>query len=132
MAEGPSWAVAHVVAEELESRASDPAVSRLSSTTRTRTAESGPDAGGRRGVRRGMRLGLRRGKPHDELAALAGPVALRHHGPAVQLDEALDEGQADAQTALRAGERAVALGEQVEDLGELLGGDARPRCRAPG
>ena len=42
----------------------------------------------------------------------------------MHLDELLDHGQADAQPALGAGQRAVALGEQVEDAREQIGRDA--------
>ena len=42
----------------------------------------------------------------------------------MHLDELLDHGQADAQPALGAGQRAVALGEQVEDAREQIGPDA--------
>ena len=78
-------------------------------------SESAPGAGGLGG-----------GEPDDELAPLAGAVARRGDGAAVQLGERPDERQPDARAPLRAGERAVALGEEVEHPREQLGRDADP------
>ena len=74
----------------------------------------------------GRRLdGRDRGRQaEDELAAAARAVAPGLDAPAVHLHQAADEGQADPQPPLGAVERAVDLGEQVEDLREHLGGDA--------
>ena len=61
-----------------------------------------------------------------------GPGALDLDRAAVHRHEGPDQGQADPQPALRAVERALDLGEQVEDPGEHLGGDAPRPSRAPG
>ena len=53
-------------------------------------------------------------------------LARRRDGPAVHLDELLDQGEPDAEPPLGAGERAVHLGEEVEDLGQHLRRDADP------
>ena len=60
----------------------------------------------------------------DELAALVRPFAAGLDGAAVHLDQAADQRQADAQAALRAGDRAVGLGEQVEDPRQQVRFDA--------
>ena len=52
------------------------------------------------------------------------PLAADRHRAAVQLDQAFDQRQADAQPALRTIERGIDLGEHLEDIGELAGGDA--------
>ena len=117
---GPSWP------ESFRSLAIPLAVSTLSSTTRTRKPRAGvaspalPIGVGPWAGRQGG------GEPDDELAPLAGAVARRGDGAAVQLGERPDERQADAQPALRAGERAVGLGEEVEHPREQLRRDADP------
>ena len=109
------------------------AASALSSTTRIRARAAGlaaPNAGpASRPPARKARDGR---QPHGELAAPARPVAGGLDRAAVQLDQPLDQRQADPQAALGAGQRAVALREQVEDLRQRLGRDARRRCRGPG
>jgi hypothetical protein len=45
---------------------------------------------------------------------------------AMQLDQALDQGQAQAEATLRAVRRAFGLGEQVEHVRAQLGRDADP------
>src|SRR5262245_47780986 len=54
-------------------------------------------------------LAPRRGEPDDELAPPAGPVAVGLDRAAVELGEPADQGQADAQAALGALQRAVPL-----------------------
>ena len=62
----------------------------------------------------------------DKFAAFAKPVTIRDHRTSVQLDETLDERQADAEPAFLARERALALHEQIEDARKQLGRDAAP------
>ena len=50
--------------------------------------------------------------------------------PPCKLDQLLDDRQPDAESAFGAGQRAVALGEQLEHLGQLLRERSRPRSRA--
>ena len=93
------------------------AVSTLSSTTRTRGRPARPRARGRRrGPAPGRRGLAEAGSRTVNSLPLPGPVARGRDAPAVHLDELLDERQADPQAALGAGERAVALGEELEDL----------------
>ena len=61
---------------------------------------------------------------HDELAAFANSLAVRLDGAAVQLHQGARHCQADPQSPLRPGERAVALGEHIEDARQQLRGDA--------
>jgi len=68
-------------------------------------------------------------QPHGERAATPGPAARRDDGPAMQLDEAADERQADAEAALGTVQRALALHEHVEDGWQQLGRDAEPGVR---
>ena len=70
--------------------------------------------------------GGRHGKADHELASLAGPVAVGGHAAVVQLDQRPDQGQSDSQSAARARQGLIGLGEQVEHLGQQLGGDADP------
>ena len=56
--------------------------------------------------------------------APARAVARHLHRALVQLDQALHQREADAQAALAAVERAVALHEEVEHLGQQLRLDA--------
>ena len=60
----------------------------------------------------------------DELAPLARPVAAGLDAPAVQLDQPLDQRQADAEPALRPHQRRFRLREHLEDARQHLGGDA--------
>ncbi|RZL87249.1 MAG: ATP-binding protein, partial [Variovorax sp.] len=64
---------------------------------------------------RQRRRGLRQRQPHREAAALPGPAALGADPAAVQLDQALDQVQADAQPALRhrVAVEAALQGEEV-------------------
>ena len=68
----------------------------------------------------------------DELAAAIRPLAVGLHAAAVHLDEPAHQGQADPQPPLRAVERAVDLGEQVEDGRRFSRRRCRSRCRGPG
>ena len=63
---------------------------------------------------------------------LPGPSLVGGDGAAVQLGERPDQRQADAQAPLRAGERAVGLGEQVEHPRAAARARCRPRCPGPG
>ena len=74
-------------------------------------------------------VGRQGGQADDELAALVGAVAVRLDAAAVHLDQPAHQRQADAQPALRAVERAVDLGEQVEDARQHLGGMPMPVSR---
>ena len=109
------------------SRARIRAPSTLSSTTSTRFGRASAGLDGRCGDRSlaGRGVGPRRPdrEADDELAAPAHAVAGGGDAPAVQLDQAPDQGQADPQPPLAAVERAVGLGEQVEDAREQLRGD---------
>ena len=103
------------------------AVSTLSSTTSTRKPRRGSLL---RPLRRVGLLGRSAvdagGQADDELAPLVRAVARRGDGAAVQLGERPDQRQADAQAPLRAGERAVPLGEEVEHPRQQLRRDADP------
>ena len=66
-------------------------------------------------------------EPHDELAAVPRPFACRCHRSAVHLDHGFHEGQADAQTALLAGQGRLGKGEEVEDAREQVRRDAATR-----
>ena len=107
------------------------AASWLSSTTRMRQPGRGrrpgrvaPTAPDRRRPRpgRAARPGTREPCPDPALVASTVPV--------VQLDQALHERQADAEAALAAVERALALLEQLEDVAAAARRRCRCRCRA--
>jgi hypothetical protein len=68
-------------------------------------------------------------QPDGELAPQSQARTVGIDRPPVHLDELLHEGKPDAQPALRAVERAIRLREEVEDVGEHLGGD--PDARVP-
>ena len=53
---------------------------------------------------------------HREGGALAGARALGLDGAAVQFDQRFDEGQADAEPAMRTVERLIDLGKHLEDV----------------
>ena len=92
--------------------------------TRTREpprARLHPSGSARWGHRRKWRSGR---QADDELAALARPVARRGQAAAVHLGQRPGQRQPDPQPALRPGQRAVALCEQLEHPRELLGRDA--------
>ena len=61
---------------------------------------------------------------HDERRALALAGALGPHRAAVQLDQLLDDRQAQPQPAVAAGRRGVGLAEPLEDVRQELGPDA--------
>src|SRR5581483_11666257 len=67
--------------------------------------------------------GCAKGKLHVERAAQAWACASYGDSSAVQLDQALDQRQADAQATLGAIEPAVGLGEQVEHMRQQVRGD---------
>src|SRR6202035_22493 len=60
--------------------------------------------------------GVEEGEPDDHLAAAPGAFAQSPHRAAVQRHELLDEGEADAETALGAVQRALPLDERLEHL----------------
>lgn len=62
-------------------------------------------------------------EPDDEGAPRPWARAVGCDAPAVHLDQALDERQADAQTARRARPRGIDLYEHVEDVEDPIGGD---------
>ena len=68
--------------------------------------------------------GADRRQRHAEGGAFAGAGAFGRHAPLVQLDQALHQREADAETALRAVEAALALHEELEDARQELGLDA--------
>ena len=68
--------------------------------------------------------GLGQRQADGELAAAAQAVAFDRDAAAVHLDQLADDGQADAQAALRAIERLIDLREQLEDARQHLGGNA--------
>ena len=57
------------------------------------------------------------GEADDEFATFSWAVAPRPDGPAVHLDEALDQGEADPQPALGMARRPPPLNEHLEDAG---------------
>src|SRR5690606_21317098 len=67
-------------------------------------------------LRRGHAAGR---QPYAELGALAGAFAVHLYDAAVHFHQLPYQGQADAQPAARALERAVGLHEQLEDLARL-------------
>ena len=117
------------------SRARLSAESRLSSTTRTRRARAGLT---RRPTPARSCAGSwtggagTAGRRTTNSLPRSGPSLKAWTRAAVHLDQAPDQGQADAQPALGAVERAVDLGEQVEDARQHLRRRCRRRCRGPG
>ena len=107
---------------------------------RRRTREAGEvDAGGRTVRRRpgrraggggvaarvvGVRCGGASGRATTKVAPGPAPGLVARDGAAVELDELLDDGEAEAEAAVAAGGGAVGLAEAVEDVGEELGRDA--------
>src|SRR5690606_11277669 len=71
-------------------------------------------------------LSNRKGKVDDELAALAEPFAARLHDAAVQLDDAPDQREADAETALTAQRLGIDLREEIEDALDVARCDPAP------
>ena len=127
MAAGPSWATWTSCPRSFSSLARPLAVSSVvvddedAGALRERRAAASP-AGSTSG-----RPAPPGGQADGELAPLAGALARGRDAPAVHLDELLDERQADPEPALGAGQRAVPLGEEVEDAGQQLGRDADAR-----
>src|SRR5258705_13130622 len=64
---------------------------------------------------------------YDEGRPLSFPGALRGDAAPVQLDQVLDEGQAEAEAPMSARARAIRLPEAVEDKRQHGGRDAQPR-----
>src|SRR5438552_2250943 len=60
-------------------------------------------------------------KFQNELAAATGTFAARLHCPTVQFDQALDEGQSNSQSAVRAVQPPVRLSEEVENTRQEIG-----------
>src|SRR5512135_2392590 len=77
------------------------------------------------------RLRRTQGEADHELAPLALPGAGSGDAPVVHLDEAPHQGESDPESPLAAVERAVGLGEQVEDARQQLGRDADPVVAYP-
>jgi hypothetical protein len=97
--------------------------------------EDGSPARGRRkgsgfGQQGGLDIEPQARQRDRECRALADALALAPDRPAVQDDDALGEREADAEPALGAVERALALGEEVEDALEELRRDAQAVCRS--
>src|SRR6185436_8784016 len=61
---------------------------------------------------------------HEERGAFAFAVALRVRRAAVELDDAADDREPDAEAALRARDRGVGLPELLEDVRQERGRDA--------
>ena len=93
----------------------------LSSTMRMRREVSRAAGGG--GGRRRRRLAEDR-QADDELAAVAEALAVRLDAAAVQLHQPVDEGEADAEPAVRAIQRAGGLHEKIEDARQQFRVDA--------
>ncbi len=73
---------------------------------------------------------MRSGRRNSNGAACdPGPALSGVHGATVHFGEALDHGEPDAEPALRAVERPVALNEQLEDVREQEPSGCRRRCR---
>src|SRR5450432_2940411 len=68
----------------------------------------------------------RNGQPDDERGPQAEASALHLGGAAVQLDEALHDGEAEAETAVDARDGAIRLAKAVEDVRDELGRDPLP------
>ena len=109
------------------------AASRLSSTTSTRrpvgTAATAAGGGGALLAGR-LRHCADARQRHAEQRPLPMPSLCASTRALVQLDQALHQRQADAQAALAAVERALALHEQLEDVRQQLRRRCRCRCRA--
>ena len=106
--------------------ASESTASRLSSTISTRRAAAAFDVaavGPDRSLCSGATVD---GRHDDELAALACAGAVRGDRAAVHFDQALDEGESKAEPRPLACAR-VTLVEHLEQVRELLGGDAAAR-----
>src|SRR5690606_9366393 len=65
-------------------------------------------------------------QPNDELAAAAESLAARLDRAAVDLDESLDQSEADPEPALRSLTPGSHLGKHLEDRLQLVGRDADP------
>ena len=133
-ADGPSWTDLDLVARAASGarRGSGPA-STLSSTTRMRERCRGrarAAAAGRLGTRRGP-LGAPGSRTVKSLP-LPGPSLAAVTLPPCSSTSARTRVSPIPRPALRAGQRPVPLGEELEDVGEHLGRDARSRCRGPG
>ena len=115
---------AHVVAMSVAAASPElSAPSRLSSTTSTRPAAG--DAGRRLGLALERRVAG--GERHGETAAAPQPGALAADPTAVQIDQALHQGQADAQPALRPVRPSARPGRTSRTRAAA----SRTRCRCP-
>ena len=127
----PSWAVrtSWPISWSIIARLS--AASTLSSTTRMRWRAAAGACGSAPSGCSGVRRPDDR-QADDELAALAVALAVGLDAAAVHLDQPLDDGQADAQAALRLLQRPVHLREQVEHSGQHVRPGCRRRCPSRG
>src|SRR5271166_1237927 len=122
MAEGPSYAVWTLCPKSVRSCAVLWAISSLSSTMRTRAAES-PPRSSTLGPGRLFGLPLAKRQPYGEDAPLAGRARHRN-AAAVHLDQRADQSEADAKSALGVAARPLDLGEDVEHAGQHGGRNA--------
>ena len=108
------------------------AASTLSSTTRTRAAGPRPVTGPSDSAAGGLGGSGRPGRRTTNSLPRARAVAVGLDRAAVQLDQPLDQRQADARArpATRSSD-AVHLGEQLEDARAACPAGCRRRCRAP-
>ena len=83
------------------------------------------DAGRIGAARWGSRIAATHRKRDRERRAGAGPVALGANVPAMQLDDLVRDGEAEAEAAVLARHRAVRLPEAIEHVGQ----ERRARCR---
>ena len=101
----------------------------LSSTTKIRRPRTWPPgrpsaaATGSGSGAAGTSAGSSRGRRTTNSLPRPRPSLWASTAPSVHLDEGADQGQAEAEPSLRAVERAVGLGEQLEDAGEHRGVD---------
>ncbi len=84
----------------------------------------GPDGAAATGSTSSLAGALCARQRDGELAAAAGPLALHRQGPAVHLDEALGDGQAEAKPPVRTVEAAASLREDLEDARQQRFGDS--------
>ncbi len=107
------------------SRASDSAPSSLSSTIRMRRPIAGADAtssGGDVCVRHAGQDW----ETNREFGAAAKSIAAHVDRSIVHLDQRLHERQADAETVARSLQRRIHLREHLEEIRQMLGGNADP------
>ena len=134
-ADGPSWATSHLLPVEPGQHPAPGSWRRRRCRPRPgcdgpTARPSAPDpAPRRRSAAVRPRQRGQGGQAERELAAPSRPFAVGRDGPAVHLDQRLDQAEADPQPALRPVRAVLGLDEHLEDVGEHLGHD--PDARVP-